>query len=218
MDARSEHEQLEAIREWWVKHGKIAALAALLVLGGAAGVRLWTGYQDAGSEAASADYDRLLRQMQQGTPDQALQTGARIIEDHESSTYAVYAAMLMAKLEVEKADVVSAKRHLQWALDHADGDGLRHVIRLRLARLLLDEGKAREALALLPNDITGAFAGAYAAVRGDAYLAQGQLAQAQSAFKQALSDPNTAPDQRETLQMKLDNIAQPGQGAAEASS
>ena len=53
---------------------------------------------------------------------------------------------------------------------------LRHIARLRLARVLIDQGKPDDALKTLADE-PGAFAARYHEVRGDAFLAKKDLRQ-----------------------------------------
>ena len=66
---------------------------------------------------------------------------------------------------------------------------LRHVARLRLARILLYQDKAQEVVDLLAAQDVDAFAAAYGEVLGDAYTALGQIAEAQDAYQKILLDP-----------------------------
>lgn len=207
MEHRTDHEQVEALKEWWVKNGKSVVTAIIVALAVVAAGRFWFNYQNSMRENASASYDRMLQQTQQGDTEGALKTGARIIEDYSDTTYAVLAAMAMARVEVESGDIGAAETRLRWAMDQAGDDiGFSHVARLRLARLLLQQGRADDAIQALNVEQTGAFAGAYAALRGDAYASKGQMELAENAYNTALNDPSTAPEQRNLIQLKLDNL------------
>ena len=56
-------------------------------------------------------------------------------------------------------------------MDNSKDTELRHIARLRLARVLIDQGKPDDALKTL-SDAPGAFAARYHEVRGDALLCE----------------------------------------------
>ncbi|NQV87795.1 MAG: tetratricopeptide repeat protein, partial [Woeseiaceae bacterium] len=69
------------------------------------------------------------------------------------------------------------------------GDKLKHVARLRLARIYLYQDKAQEVVDMLSGEDVGAFAAAYGEVLGDAYTALGRVALAQDEYQKVLMDP-----------------------------
>ncbi len=206
MDARTEHEQVEALKEWWAKNGKKVTTAAILVLAAITGGRVWYGYQNSIREAASAEYETLINAVRQDNADSALQIGSHIVEEYPQTSYATFAALIMAKMDIQKGDAAAAQTSLRWAMEHAEVEGLDHVARLRLARVLLGENKAGEALDVLKMEQTGTFSGEYAALRGDAYRASGQIAQAETAYSTALNDTSLGAEQHAQIQMKLDSL------------
>ena len=64
-------------------------------------------------------------------------------------------------------------------------DELKLVVRLRIARLQIEQNRIDEALATLNAVQPGAFAGRYAEVRGDALLAKGDRNGALKAYREA---------------------------------
>ena len=105
-----------------------------------------------------------------------------------------------------KPDIDAAKNHLQWVLDNTDSDEFRHLARLRLSRLLLEEGDKEFALSLIENVYTGKFASSYHELRGDILLQQGDSKAAQDAYTQALSTQNSIRGNQSVVQMKLDDL------------
>jgi hypothetical protein len=83
------------------------------------------------------------------------------------------------------------------------GNGeLKHVGRLRLARILLYQDKAQDVIDLLADQDNAAFNGLYAEMRGDAYAALGLVAEAGDAYGIAMADTTQAVN-RALVQMKL---------------
>jgi predicted negative regulator of RcsB-dependent stress response len=83
------------------------------------------------------------------------------------------------------------------------GDGLlAGIVRERLARLLLDAGKADEALGILADAGDPAGLGA----RGDAHFALGQRDQARGDYDKALALTTVGSPMRRVLELKLSEV------------
>ena len=91
-------------------------------------------------------------------------------------------------------------------LDNEDGLELHMVARLRLARLILDQGDYDSALSLIENTQTGPFTAAYEEVRGDALSVKGSKQDARSAYLRSLANLEPTNRSRERIQMKLDDL------------
>jgi len=203
----SEHEQGEALRAWWEKNGRavIATILALLVAVG--GWKYWKGEQLKHADAASAQYQQMMDVLD-SNPKQAMELGRSVIADYPSSSYAVMASLAMAKAAVAQKDLDAAAAHLNQAMEQAELNEYKQVARLRLADVLLAQGKADEALALLPNDVEPSFRGSYAEMRGDILLSQGKRDEARNAYTNALAGYSDVPEKRTLVQMKMDDLAE----------
>src|SRR5690606_23235989 len=82
-------------------------------------------------------------------------------------------------------------------------DELAHVARLRLARVLIQQGKHEEAVDLLKPEKAGAFAARVREVRGDALYAKGELEGARAEYAAALAANADTTTDRTLLEMKL---------------
>jgi predicted negative regulator of RcsB-dependent stress response len=148
----------------------------------------------------------MLNSLQSGDEEAALHYGVNVVEQYSDSVYAVLAALGVAKLEVSKGDTDAATQRLKWALERANEDGLKHVVQLRLARLLLDQGKLDEALQYANPANMGTFKSSYSHVKGDIYLQKGDQDMARMAYQAALQDQQLSPQTRNLVQMKLDDL------------
>jgi len=184
--------------------GLIVALAAVF------GFQSWQGSVQEEGEAASALYEDLRAAIPAvGEPGANQMTTARyltdtLIKDHEASSYAKFASMLMAKLSVEQGDLDQAERDLRWVVDH-DDDAITPLARLRLARVLFAKGDQEGALALIENVDEGAYKSSYWEVRGDFYHQMGRNGEAREAYETALNELQEG-GSNPALQMKLDDI------------
>jgi predicted negative regulator of RcsB-dependent stress response len=76
---------------------------------------------------------------------------------------------------------------------------VRDVARLRLARVLISQNKAGDALKLLEEPLPASFGGLVEEARGDAYAALGKTEEARSAYDRALAQTQ---DDAEFLKLK----------------
>lgn len=203
---RSEQEQVDAIKQWWEKNGKFVIVVGVLAISGAVGGRVWKEYQSNEIGKASSEYELVLKGLESGNAVDALQRGGRLLEQFGDTAYAPMAALAMVRLETDKGDTASAKLHLNWVVEHAELDELKQVARLRLARILLAEGKLDEALAATEAGDAGAFRSAYDALRGDIYAAKGQVVQARTAYKAATNSEELSGQTKSLIEMKLDDL------------
>jgi predicted negative regulator of RcsB-dependent stress response len=100
-------------------------------------------------------------------------------------------------------------------MDESKDTELRHIARLRLARLLIDQGKPDDALKTLADE-PGAFAARYHEVRGDAFFAKKDLKQAQSEYQAALEKDQAGSVDSTLLTLKLADLGLPASPAGSA--
>jgi predicted negative regulator of RcsB-dependent stress response len=201
-----EHEeQLERAREWWQKNGKSVIVGVVVAIVGAVGMQSWMTNQKQTMENASSQYSQLLEYMQSNKEKAAAQA-TTIIEEHGDTIYASQAALLKARLAVEKGDWDDAAAQLKWVTDNSDDEGFQHVARLRFARVLLQQNKTSEALELLIAVEHSTFVAEYQEIMGDAYLQNGDKDKARDAYEQAMA-ASAGKGNTRVLQMKLDDLA-----------
>ena len=214
----TDEEQFEALKTWWKENGKAVIAGVIFGLIGLTGWRYWQGYVKTQTEQASAAYQRLLAQVADHKQETAAQGAKRIIERFEKSPYAVFSALMLAKLYVEGNEPAKAKEQLQWVLDHSSPTEIKWVARLRLARLLLAEGQPDQAWSLvseMEREQQAATLPSYYELKGDVLIAQGKPEEARNAYLQALALSGSAGSPPSLLQMKLDDLGEvstaPGQ-------
>lgn len=202
----NEHEQVEALKAWWDKNGTRVIIAIVIVLAGVWGWRYWQDSRNREAEAASAQYMQML-EVVQSKPEQALGIGRQLVSAHSNSAYATMASLVMASISLERGDKEAASANLRWVVEQGKQAELKEIARLRLGRLLLDMGKADEALALIAKSDNASFRAAYDELRGDILLAQGKRAEARNAYTNALAGYHDVPAKQNLLQMKIDDLA-----------
>ena len=202
----TEEQQIEAFKKWWKDNASSIITGILVGLAILFGVKSWFAYQERTSEAASNIYTTLMNALNTGQESLVHDQAGVLISDYSSTPYAALAALALAKVKLEEGELQAAHAQLQWALEHADSDVIRHTARLRLARVMLAEADLDGAEALVDQaSDEGGFASLYAELRGDIHLMRGATANARVQYERALTMMTAESAGREVLQLKYDS-------------
>jgi predicted negative regulator of RcsB-dependent stress response len=202
-DLQSEKEQLEEMRAWWSEYGKYVIAGVVIAVGLLFGYNQHQSNKLAAEVEASALYETLAGHVSDGNLDNAVTVADELSSNYANTAYAAQSKLAMARLYMDKNQDQDAADVLAELIEMRGNKALRHVGRLRLARILLYQDKAQEVIELLADqDDNPAFTGLYAEVRGDAYAALGQIAEAGDAYRVALADASQTVS-RGLVQMKL---------------
>jgi predicted negative regulator of RcsB-dependent stress response len=203
----SEKEQLEAIRGWWRDNGRYIISGILLGVALLVGWNYWQNRQEQAELEASALYESLMTQVGAVQVEAAAATAARLYENYSATVYAPQARLAMARLYMDVGRDQDAADELSALLADADDTELQRVGRLRLARILIYQDKAAEAIDLLQGFGDTAFAARYFEALGDAYAGLEQYDRAREAWSKALGENSQTPTvDRELIQMKLNDL------------
>ena len=206
----TEEQQVEALKQWWADNGRAVLMGIGLGLVAIFGWRGWQGHQTSVAETASSAYTSVMESLENKDDGEAFLGKVESLKaEHGGTAYAAMASLAEARFHVENEDLPQAESALRWALDSGSFEEIKSIARLRLSRVLAAQDKHDEALKLLDNVSGDAYVGMVDEIRGDIYLAKGDSEQALVAYKRAReSGAQTASAQ--DLQMKLDDLAQPG--------
>ncbi len=208
-----EQEQLEELKTWWRQNGNLVTNILLVAILAFAAWQGWNWWQRSQASEASAIYFGVGKAATEGDAKRTRELAGEIIDKYPRTSYASLAALLSAKVQVEKGEAKNAKVQLQWVAEHANDDALRDLARLRLATILLDEKNYVEAQKPLVAVPVESFKPRFAELKGDVLAAQGKTAEAKASYQSALSlmektDAENAdgiqPVYREMLQTKMD--------------
>ena len=196
-DLLDEHEQGERVRSWLRDNG--AGLIGGVALGLALiwGWQWWQQQRGHQREQAGTQYQAAIDNLKAGKLAQARPQVAALPD----GTYDTLATMALAKAQLTAGQRDAAIATLR-AAKPKDAE-MTAIVEQRLARLLIDAGKAKEALALLPADSRDPET---QQIRGDAFSALGQQPQAQAAYAQALTGLDVGSPQRNVVELKLSEV------------
>lgn len=190
-------EQSERVVRWLRQNA--AGLIGGIVLGFVliAGWQWWQKQRLNSGMQASSEYAAAIKQFADGKLAKGQGLSAVTAIDKSNPTLGTLAALQLAKAQVDAGNTADAIVTLQNL--HSVEANLRPVVQVRLARLLIDTGKAKEALALLKDDRNAEML----TVRGDAEFALGQRTQAEATYRKALGLLDVADPQHRLTTLKL---------------
>ena len=194
-DLLDEHEQSERVREWLRRNG--AGLIGGVALGLAAifGWKWWDGQRATQRMDAANAYQAAIDAV-----DASDAKAADKIKALPPGSYADLATLALAKSQVLAGQRDAALATLR-GISSSD-PAIAEIVNLRIARLLLDAGKADEALKLAgQGDSPAALE-----LRGDAELALGQRERARDAYAKALPKLDVGSPRRGLLELKLTEV------------
>lgn len=215
----AEEESLEALKAWWDDNGRVIIVVAVLAVGGWGGWTFWQSNRAASAAAASDLYEEILSvaMVTPGTTvsdegrQQIFSAAATLKSEYPATAYASFGALFAAQQATQQGDLETAARELQWVVDNAPSGGLfgdadpalRLTAQLRLGRVLLAQGQPDAALAVVNGVNPESLEAAFAELRGDIYVAQGQVADARDAYLTAQQAGSDSP----VLRMKMEDLA-----------
>ncbi len=188
-----EKEQSERVLAWLRNNGAALVAGVVLGLGAIFGWKWWQQQELAQRVAAGQAYQDTIESIEAGDP----ATAAPLVAGLDEAPYETLGALRLAQAQVAAGQVDAAIETLQGV--SPEDPALARIVQLRLARLLVDAGKAEDALALL----TDAAQPATLELRGDAEAALGRREAARTAYEQALAALEAGSPQRQLLEIKL---------------
>lgn len=201
-----EQEQIDELKAFWKRYGNFLMTVITLILLAIAGWRGWGWWQARQAAEAAAIYDQLRAAVTAKDTGRVRESAGAIFEKYGSTVYGQMAALLAARAYLDAGDAKAARVPLQWAIDHASDESFRHIARIRLAGVLLDEKALDQALGLLSASPPERFQGLYADRRGDILLMQNKPAEARAEYRKALEKLALDSPLRSVVQMKLDAL------------
>jgi predicted negative regulator of RcsB-dependent stress response len=212
-DYLSDREQEEALRAWWRENRNWILGGVVLGLGLLAGYQYWQSYTARRADEAGKLHTQFREALARHDSEQA----ARLLQDlssaHERSAYTQQGRLQLAKHRVDAGKFEEALPYLQAVIDKSKDQQLAEVARMRSARVLSQLGKHDDALKLLDVEAAGAFAPQVRELRGDVYVAKGDLENARAEYAAGL-EGNDDQRSRGILELKLQEVGGGKSGTA----
>jgi predicted negative regulator of RcsB-dependent stress response len=204
----TDHQQAEIVRTWLRGNGAFMLGGLVIGLGGLFGWNEWRDYNDTQAEQASALYENIVMAISTNRSTQAEELIADLAEAYGDTPYLDQSRLIMAKSHMDRSEFEVAGTYLAEVLSGSKSAEMRHIARLRLARVHLQQQQLDEALALLGVVHTDtSFAARYHDQRGDIFVALNRFEDARSEFEMALQLEQQPPViDRAYVQAKLDDL------------
>lgn len=198
-----EQEQLDELKHFWKRWGRLLTWGAIAALGIYAAWMGWQAYVAKQAAQSSALYDTVERAALADDVAMLERSLGDIQDKFAGTTYAQQAALLAARVYQEKERPADAKKQLTWVIDHAGDKGYLALARLRLATLLVQEKAYDQARQQLSAKVPEAFAPLVADRLGDLDVLQSQKAAAIAHYKQAFQGFDSQAEYRRVVAVKL---------------
>lgn len=192
-DYETEEQQVEAIKKWWSENATSLIMGlgiGVLSLGG------WSYYVKSENEhklQASDIYVSIVKQVQaNNVDDEGIKKAGQLITEYADTPYAALSSLTLASYEFNKGNVEKAISRLQWISKNAQEEEVKHIARLRLASILVSQKKYDEAQASLSSEHPAAFNSRYEELKGDVFVAKGEIEQARIAYDKAIEQSDSS--------------------------
>lgn len=206
-DYRTEEEQLQNIKKWWIKYSTPITLVFSIVLLGFSGYKYWQWNQEKTFTQASNTYEQMMVAYANKN-ERAIESYANLlISDYSKTVYSDVALLLKAKLKVENDKLDEAKILLENLALHARMQALKQVANLDISRLLIAKKDYQAALKQLTVVRDKTYLPLINELKGDIYAATGKYKEAALAYQQAFSGVRTHGMGNLFLEMKTNELA-----------
>jgi predicted negative regulator of RcsB-dependent stress response len=205
-DLLTDDEQLDAVKRAFLDYAPWIVGGLIVGAGLLFGWRYYEGRQTDRALRAAAEFGQMTAAMQAEDRKKSRDLAATLVKDFANTPYADQAQLAIARMNVEDGRPADAVAPLTLVMNGSKDPQLKQIARLRLARVLIDQGKPDEAIKLLGQDTPASFAGRFHEVRGDALYAKKDIPGAVKEYNAALGAADAGADAA-LLDLKLADLA-----------
>jgi predicted negative regulator of RcsB-dependent stress response len=202
----TDDEQLEAVKRAFTEYAPWILGGVVLGVGGWYGLQHYKSHKNEVAFRAADQFSQMTAALQVNDPKKSLQIADGLIKDFPNSPYADQAQLTVARIDVESGKSADAVAPLTQVMNNSKDTELQQIARLRLARVLIDQGKPDDAIKLLAAGTPGSFAGRYHEVHGDALYSKKDIPGAIAEYNAALGASDGGAEAA-MLQLKLADLA-----------
>jgi predicted negative regulator of RcsB-dependent stress response len=202
----TDDEQLEAVKRAFTEYAPWILGGVVLGVGGWYGLQHYKSHKNEIAFRAADQFSQMTAALQMNDPKKSLQIADGLIKDFPNSPYADQAQLTVARIDVESGKSADAVAPLTQVMNNSKDTELQQIARLRLARVLIDQGKPDDAIKLLAAGTPGSFAGRYHEVHGDALYSKKDIPGAIAEYNAALGASDGGAEAA-MLQLKLADLA-----------
>ena len=200
----NEHEQVDALKHFFARNGKVLAVGVILGIGALVGWRYWSQHQDSASRETSMAYQQVASSLDASKP-ASLDAAEKFVGDNQN-TYGALTSLELAKRYVDNQQFDKAIAQLQSGLQKTKDANIQAVLNLRLARIQLQQKQADDALKTLDNIQATGWEAVVAELRGEALLSKGDTNGARDAWNKGATSDTASPALKDMLHVKMNNL------------
>jgi predicted negative regulator of RcsB-dependent stress response len=179
-------EQDERAKQWLKDNGMALILGVVLGLGAVFGYQTYQTKIRTDAEQASFLYNQVLESVRSSELADISDVVTTLKNDYAGSPYAAKATLLRAK-QLAVSNLDQAAEELRWVADGAKDIGIRHTARIRLAKVLLADGKIEAAKAVAEQKPYEGFESNYAEILGDIAAREQEFEKAREQYETAIT-------------------------------
>ena len=207
MNDLSDKEQLDEMRAWWSENGRFVITGVVLGVAIIFGWNQWRSSIEASQIEASNLFEEVMDAAASGDTEAAEAAANNLFDNYEQTVYPDQVRLAMARIYMDNGRDQDAVDVMRALVVEGRQTEIQLVGRLRVAKVLLYQNKPDEVVALLKDQGAGGFAPRYNEVLGDAYAAQGNFAEAQTAYLAALAEDRSVQTiDTNLVQLKLNDL------------
>lgn len=192
-DYETEEQQIEAIKAWWKENGTsliVGVAAGFLILGG------WKYYVESTNShriEASDIYISIAKQIELNQVDDSVAAKVeQLMASYADTPYSTMSSLSLAGYHFENNEIDKSISYLQSVKANASEEEIKHIAILRLGRIYISQSKYDEAEAELNMEHPPAFNAGYEELKGDLYVARGEIEMARVAYDKAIEQSRSA--------------------------
>jgi predicted negative regulator of RcsB-dependent stress response len=215
-DYMTDDEQVEHVKQLTAEYGPWVLGGIVLATALVFGYRYYESHTNDVALKAAAQFNAMTEAFDKSDPKAARTIADGLIKDYPQSPYADQARLAIARIDVESGDLAKAIAPLTDVMNDSKDTDLQQIARLRLARVLVDQGKPDDAIKIVEATPAGAFTALAHQVRGDALYAKKDLSAAAAEYKLALASTDARSPDTALLSLKIADLgaSQPPAAAA----
>ncbi|XZQ54732.1 MAG: YfgM family protein [Arsenophonus sp.] len=200
----SENEKINTIRRFIINNIKVLVVLLITGIGLIISWYYWRSYQENSLQESVQTFEEISSQLQIGSK-QSIHIGEQFANE-TNNIYAALTNIQLAKLAVEKNNIIDAEKALLRALEKAKLDNFKNLINIRLARVQLALNKIDKAFVSLIQVHDKELIAIIENIRGDAFLKKGDIPSARSAYSKGI-ESNGSEMIKTILKIKINKLS-----------
>lgn len=203
----TEEEQLESIKKWWNRYGNLVTVMLSIVFLSIAGYRYFYWHQEKVTQQASIAYENMMISFSNRHVKAVRSYANDLIKNYNHSVYADVAHFILAKMDLSKDKLASARSELENVVKNSNMLPLKQIAKIRIARILAADKSYIDALKQLSSVDDKTYLPVINELKGDIYSATGQYQEAMKSYQAALDFGKTSGMGNLYLEMKTNEMA-----------